>query len=404
MNVPNAPSPASPDTARLWALGLVIALAIGFVCWMTGRRKPEVRTTPSGDTTEAPAPVSEYVGVERCAECHADEAAAHARSGHSHTFARTKDSPLAMSLCGKSLPHPNRNGDFRYECDDEGLMASLPAEFGDRLFPIDIALGSGAHAVTFLTLTEAYDAEDNLIGVEHANTWFAHEQEFRITPGQEQWTPIREIEHFGKSHQGQSLRQCIDCHTTHYRLERAELVDVVPNVQCEQCHGPGLAHAEAAEADDLEAALASIHRTNTVQAEITLCGSCHRLPSEIEPDRLQRYPPSLTRFQPVGLLQSRCYLESPGDLTCTTCHDTHGPASDRTIADHVASCRDCHQAGRDAVCSAGHADDCIDCHMRRVELLPGIHFRDHWIRTRPEEPGETDPYDVPTVSGEPLSP
>jgi hypothetical protein len=41
--------------------------------------------------------------------------------------------------------------------------------------------------------------------------------------------------------------------------------------------------------------------------------------------------------------------------------------------------------------------------MRKLELIPGIFFHDHWIRTRPEE-GAHQPGDETTASGEPSAP
>jgi len=384
-------------------MGLFVVVGLAFVWWMASPPKDD-GSTPVDLQAGAALPLSELVGSAKCAECHRDQAADHARSGHSHTFAFTKDSPVAMALCGQEVPTPDGSGHFAYECDGDGLMVSLPERFGDKRFPIEIALGSGAHAVTFLTLTEAYDADEGRIGVEHAYTWFNARGELGVTPGQEHWIPERDIEHFGKSHQGVDLTRCIDCHTTTFELDGARLSHVVPSVQCEQCHGPGRAHVEAAELQQSDRLLTTIRRSQNVAEEIALCGTCHRLPQDVTADRLKRYPPSVSRFQPIGLLQSRCYLESPDELTCTTCHATHGPAADRSLIEHVAVCQGCHREGQSALCAAGHTDQCIDCHMRPMELIPGIVFRDHWIRRRPNLDADADPADVPTVSGEPAQP
>ena len=89
-------------------------------------------------------------------------------------------------------------------------------------------------------------------------------------------------------------------------------------------------------------ALAAIRTGFDAYEEVKLCGQCHRMPESIAPDRLKRYPNSVVRFQPVGLLQSRCYLDSGGTLSCTSCHDPHEPVHGRPDGWQIDSCRDCH--------------------------------------------------------------
>jgi hypothetical protein len=382
---------------QVLALVLLIVAGAGFGWWST-RAGPDSRpaANPSGEIAAA-----ELVGTQRCAECHVAEAAAHARSGHSRTFARTRDSAVAMQLCDRTVPPADGYGQFTFQCDAEGLMVGLEGKFGGRLFPLDFAFGSGEHAVTFLTLTEAIDAENGVLGIEHRNTWYHAREDLGITPGQEEWVPEREIEQFGRSYHGETLRRCIDCHTTAFELVGARLENVVAGVQCEECHGPGREHVDAAVAGDLQAARSALQKPRTPAEDVQLCGRCHRLPGDIDADRLARYPPSLTRFQPVGLLQSRCYLKSEGRMGCLTCHDAHDHLSSRTADDQVAACRSCHQTEKDPLCSAGHGSECVSCHMRKLELIPGIYFHDHWIRTRPEVNPSTEPGDATTVSGEP---
>jgi hypothetical protein len=102
----------------------------------------------------------------------------------------------------------------------------------------------------------------------------------------------------------------------------------------------------------------------------------------------------LARFQPVGVIASRCFRESRGGFSCVTCHDPHARASsDR--GSYLAVCGSCHPADRAAVPPAGHAGnpcpvaprgDCVACHMPRVDAGQHVLFADHWIRVR--RPGE----------------
>lgn len=324
-----------------------------------------------------------YVGHKKCAECHSDIAEKHLSSPHAHTFALTKDSEIAALMCGMTVAASAPYDEYKYACDAEGLTAAMPEKFRD-LFPLDFALGSGKHAVTFLTLMQ--DASRNPVGIEHRKTWFSSDQQLGLTPGQEDQVPTVEGEYFGRIFIGNDLHQCIDCHTTTAKIVGRELENLYPNVHCEECHGPGSDHVAAAERDEANLHF-KIESRWTAKAEVQMCGRCHRLPEDVDPDRLKRYPKSLVRFQSIGLLQSPCFLKSEGKLSCTTCHSPHDSVESRTQADQIQTCLNCHQADvpEQIVCPVSPRQDCIRCHMPAIDLVRGIQFHDHWIRVRAEE-------------------
>lgn len=379
---------------------LLLLTAGGVFVWWSLQTQPSRQATAHATALERLG----FIGSARCAECHQDEAALHDRSGHARALAHTRDSSIAMSLSGLSIPARDGYEQFEFAHDEEGLIVAVPKVFGDKWFPVDLAFGSGDHAQTYLTLTAAPDAEGGVIGIEHRHTWFRHTGACDITPGQATWIPGRKIEHFGKAFEGELLHRCIRCHTTHYEVQGDQLENAMFGVQCEACHGPGRDHAAAAEAREFDRAKRLLRRPQTPHEEVQLCGRCHRLPEDIDPERLQRYPPSVVRFQPVGLMQSRCYLESDGRLGCLNCHDPHGHVTTRSKAEQVAACRNCHREGEDALCAAGHIEGCVDCHMRSVEIVPGISFRDHWIRAQPPAVMAPDPEDAASASGEAVAP
>lgn len=331
---------------------------------------------------------SDYAGHQVCAECHAEIAESHALSGHSRTFALTRDSSVAAKLCGLTSQLPDPYGRYEYSCDAEGVMVAIPARFQNRAFPLEYALGSGDHATTFFSLMP--DASGEVAGIEHRLSWYRSDESFDTTPGQEDLVPMLDAEYFGRVIEPDDARRCIGCHTTFVRFAGAQLHDLYPGVQCESCHGPGARHVQAARSGDSAAALSGIRRSQNAAEELELCGRCHRRIEEIAEERLQRYPPSLIRFQPVGLVQSRCYLETPGGTRCTHCHDPHSPVSSRTQETQIQTCLGCHGKEGQTECRVSAAGNCIECHMPLMDLVRGISFHDHWIRVRRGDAGGTD--------------
>jgi hypothetical protein len=351
--------------AAIWAIAI----------WWIPRRDMSAVPRPQTEVRERPA----FVGREACHECHRENSDVHGRSPHAATFVLTSDSDVAQRLCGSTADGGTEFGTYHYDCDAEGLTARVPEQFGGRLFPLDFALGSGKHAVTFLTLLK--DPSGETVGVEHRMSWYPRQSGLGLTPGHEGLSPGSPAEQFGRIFRGETLQRCIGCHTTDAQIDGDRLVNVQPGVQCEACHGPGSLHVEAARtARDTGSSL--IQRDWSAAEEVRLCGRCHRLPEDIAPERLEAYPGSLVRFQPVGLLRSRCYQESEGELRCTTCHDPHRGLQASSVEEQSASCRDCHGRPQRSHCPVSPGTDCVRCHMPAQELIPGIAFHDHWIRVR----------------------
>jgi tetratricopeptide (TPR) repeat protein len=83
------------------------------------------------------------------------------------------------------------------------------------------------------------------------------------------------------------------------------------------------------------------------------------------------------------LRKSRCFIESKGNLTCTTCHDPHDiPRGEEAAIHYNGVCHQCHQS-----LQAQHpkAADCVSCHMpkRRTQDVVQAVITDHYIQRRP---------------------
>ena len=122
---------------------------------------------------------------------------------------------------------------------------------------------------------------------------------------------------------------------------------MIPNVSCERCHGPGRAHVEAARrgAPDAELELPFGPDRFTAESLLMSCGTCHRHPSRSHPGQIRPDDPHLARFQPVGILQSRCFRESGGAFSCVTCHDPHARASSDRLRIWRSACRATPRSG-----------------------------------------------------------
>ncbi len=321
-----------------------------------------------------------FVGIESCAKCHAENYGFHRNSGHAQTLRPTTLPAVSAKFVGETFERLGY-GKFRYENGAGGLSAQLPEAFSDRVFPLDYAFGSGQNAITLVTLLP--DDHGKTVGIEHCGSWFASLKGLSLTPGHLETTPTREAEYFGKWHEYDEVSKCFGCHTTTgtVALDSPELTNIVPNVNCERCHGAGSEHVSMATQSASPPPFSIGKPDWTRSDEIDLCGECHRMPSDFSAQKLRDYPAVMTRFQPVGMLRSKCYIES-NDLRCTTCHNPHQGAKVRSVQAYEKICLSCHQdqAEKQVICPKSPADGCIECHMPPVPLVKGIAFHDHWVR------------------------
>ncbi|MCO8122295.1 cytochrome C [Stieleria sp. TO1_6] len=322
-----------------------------------------------------------FVGREVCRECHAENHQLHSQHGHATTFRRADDPEVVSKFVGKSFDAGEPYGTYTYHADDQGLFVRLSEKYGDQSFRLQYALGH--HALTLMTLIP--DPAQGTVGLEHRVSWFGTIGELDKTPGQRNDPPQTMGEMFGNKHQGFVLEKCIDCHVTTGEIVDQQIVDLVPNVNCEKCHGPASEHVKQARQMP-DPPPFSVGRVDwDVESEIQLCGDCHRLPKDVSREQLREYPTSLARFQPVGMLRSECYLQSDGELKCTTCHNPHQSIEATTTTDHEQNCVKCHlpDSASHVACPVSPQTGCIDCHMPALKI-EGLHtpFHDHWIRVR----------------------
>ena len=326
-----------------------------------------------------------YVGREVCRECHQENYALHSMHGHAHTFTMASDPDIASKFQGREFDYGSPFGRYKYDVDEDGLFVTLPDE-GIEPFRLEYALGSGHNAITLFSL--AADTEEGTVGYEHRGSWFHRGDQLGRTPGQPLAIPETDGEKYGMKLVGNVMERCVYCHTTTGSIQDQQIINLTANVNCEKCHGPGSQHVRQARASKTPPPYSVGKSDWDSESEIQLCGDCHRLPAAISRKELREYPEGLTRFQPVGLLRSKCFIESNGQLRCTTCHNPHETIRAGTEQQYVDNCRECHQQENSlhVVCPVSPTEGCIECHMPRhdIETL-GTGFHDHWIRVHPED-------------------
>lgn len=374
----------------IWTLAATIAAGLALAaCWVILGREPTDAFAVLDPVAEATRPGALFAGSRACRECHPGEYAAYGGSGHAHTLAPAAESRLAVILNGRSVEDPDHPGvSWSYALEENQFLASREQGGEVQRFVLDYALGSGRHAGTFVSLTDPVAPA----GVEHRFSYYASDGALAVTPGQRSGDDLPGILPQGRELTTRDTLRCFGCHATPAdgilrtaagKAPLAEPGRLIPNVSCERCHGPGLAHVQAARSGigTFTMPFGIGPAAPTSAAQLGLCGQCHRHPARFPREKIRSDDPSLARFQPIGLSQSVCYLKSAGALSCTTCHDPHFRAStDRARYDRA--CLNCHEGAGKTPCRTGRTESCVDCHMPKVDSGQRVLFTDHWIRSR----------------------
>ncbi len=243
---------------------------------------------------------------------------------------------------------------------------------------LEWAFGSGLKGITPVGRRLSGD------WVESRLTWYAGIGAIDFTTGASRYDPADARESLGRSLTHAEVAECFGCHTTGYDSLRMVPARSELGIHCERCHGPGAAHVEAATHGRPATSLIFNPGGLAGFPQVQLCGTCHGTPppdNDFDALSLLEQTPHSVRFPSQRLVLSRCFNETFGELSCTTCHDPHGNVADEaeTFDSSCLACHDRQARPVAAVCPVDTAD-CASCHMPKERVMRHSMFSDHWIR------------------------
>jgi len=193
--------------------------------------------------------------------------------------------------------------------------------------------------------------------------------------------PPQDLEHtLGKVLSPAFEIRCLTCHGKPGTLGAGQ----AGGVRCESCHGPASAHVASLQSTEKDKQQivkpASLHGANSME----VCAQCH---SGFKPGSQSDPLPQdlLVSSQVPALRHSECFIQSGGQLTCTSCHNPHQDSA-AVPQTSVAVCLRCHSlsvSGHAAICPVNQTQGCIGCHMPNAQL-DSFRVADHWIRVQPD--------------------
>lgn len=421
------PAPAWP---RWVALGLA-ALAVGgglfmFRPWRASGpppAPPEVRSADDLRLSYAGPfrnvrPDVKFVGDAACADCHKEIAEAYHQHPMGRSMADLASAPTPpldrqhhnpFDAFGTTLRVERTGGHTIHHASRDGPNGR-PAY--DWAVEVSHALGSGAHAQSYVWAADGYVFQSPI-------TWYEGKQFWAGSPGFNQVSGGRPVE-----------GRCLFCHANRveplpgYVNRYATPLGLEASIGCERCHGPGELHVAkwtgaAAAKGELDDTIVNPKRLDPHLRD-GVCRQCHMEGETRIVKRgrgLNDYRPGmpleafwvlivrsgqdddrvLNHFEQME--QSHCFQRSAGKLDCTTCHDAHRkPAAAERAVHYRKVCQSCHA---DRPCTVPEAerrktqpdDSCTACHMPTKPAVDAPHLSptDHRIRSRPTPLGEPPP-------------
>jgi hypothetical protein len=380
-------------------------------------------TNPRQAAAEAKEDNNGYVSSASCAQCHNDIYRHYMQTSMGRSMSRITSSSLTPAFLQRfSLPAHSFNEQTNRHFDTFGRGGKLyqseyqKAADGTDIFrdthEIEWMIGAGVNGLGAIVRRDDY--------------LFQAPQSFYSKT--KSWGPSPGYEQIDLGFNRPIQAGCIFCHSgrskpianTNGKFENEPFSEL--SIGCENCHGPGAAHI---------AAMKNPHRTKDESLHIVnparltpyladnICMACHQTgdarvlkpgktyqdfhPGEpldhtlsilmVPPTRSS--PPDVDHVEHYySMTLSKCYRESKGGLSCTTCHNPHvEPSREESPAYFNNKCLTCHtekscKLPLSARQQSRPADNCVGCHMpkRDIGVISHSSATNHRIIARPDEP------------------
>jgi Flp pilus assembly protein TadD len=351
---------------------------------------------------------TEYVGMDKCKVCHADQHATFIETGMGKSFddatrqksaARFDENTLVYDTVGNLYYRPYWNSDtlkvLEYRLSGNDTIHS-------RIETIDYIIGSGQHTNSHIMQLNGYYYQVPV-------TFYTQKGVWDMAPGFERGYNSR----FGRT----IGPECITCHNSYPVQDQKapnKFFEMPNGITCERCHGPGGEHVAQMETGMLVDTSRFIDysivnpRKLPVDLQIDLCQRCHLQgmailkkgktwfdfkPGMKQNEVMEVFLPDyegnhsfIMASQVERLKESACF--SGGELSCITCHDPH--QSVQTIPDSFFNdkCLNCHNPANQKTCTLSkihrknNPNNCISCHMEKSGSIdiPHVAVTDHKIK------------------------
>jgi hypothetical protein len=354
------------------------------------------------------------VGSRVCSKCHPSIYESFLRTDMGRSMSEITPALLERMPTSAKILDPKLNRHFEIFARDGNLYESeYETAAGDQdVFRVtrklEWIIGSGANGSGAIVKQDDYLFEAPL-------SFYAKPHRWALSPGYE-------FGDYGFSRP--ILPACIVCHSGqprpvldgNGRFREPPFTELA--IGCENCHGPGEAHAAAAQMGFPLGSIANPAKLAPWLAD-NICMSCHQTGDA----RVLRAGKTYRDFRPgvelddtlsiflvpfsresvpkddllehyMSMRLSKCYRNSSGRLGCVSCHDPHvEPSPQEAPAYFREKCMACHTEKSCAVPLSLRQhktppDDCTGCHMpkRDVSVISHSVLTNHRIIAEAEEP------------------
>lgn len=357
----------------------------------------------------------EYTGRWVCIECHYNNFKTYQHTGMGMSF-DTATPEKSSAVIGKDSILYDHYKDLYYKPyweDDTLYLKEFRVKDGktihERIEKINYVVGSGQHTNSHIFMSGQYAFQAPF-------TYYTQDGLFDLPPGFENGDSKRFDRKIGL--------ECMSCHNAFPDMVLGsdnKYTHIPEGVDCERCHGPGEIHEvlmrKRLEVDTAKYIDYSIVRPGrlTLDQQTDLCTRCHLQGTMIlQPGKSffdfkpgMRLADVLDVFRPLHeggkedfimeshserMVESKCYIESNRNFTCTDCHIPHISKTETPVGRYNRMCMECHPKGKN-FCTIEEQkmleaeSNCVECHMREsgTRDIPHVRIHDHKISKPPTE-------------------